>query len=187
MLCKKMPAASVVCLALIATGVSGCDDSEREWLFDAVRPEAQAPLSEHFVLKRRIILEEPDTAPIADLTDLGILPDGRLVVVDQVSSEVRLHDSSGDFLRFVARAGLGPGEVQGPGAVTVLEDGSFLVPEARGFRVSRFDRDLRYDTAFRPPETSVLDVGPLGADSLIPSPFGERNCIPAAGFTRWWL
>src|SRR5688500_45129 len=61
-------------------------------------------------LVREIVLEEPDSAPLGAIASFGSLHDSLFVVVDQMSSRVRVYGKAGKLLSSFGRAGGGPGE-----------------------------------------------------------------------------
>lgn len=76
------------------------------------------------------------------------LPDGRIVILNEGSSELRFYDARGRHLRTVGGAGEGPGEYRRlAGAVGV--DDSLLVFDAALARLSVLDLDGVYGRSFR--------------------------------------
>ena len=67
------------------------------------------------------------------------LADGRIVVANSGSSELRYFDSSGDYLKSVGRRGGGPGEFTGDLTLLPYHGDSLLVWDARLRRFSLFD------------------------------------------------
>jgi hypothetical protein len=67
------------------------------------------------------------------------LTDGRIVVANSGSSELRYFDSNGDYLKSVGRRGGGPGEFTGDLKLLPYHGDSLLVWDARLRRFSLFD------------------------------------------------
>lgn len=79
------------------------------------------------------------------------LPDGRILVGNSSTSEIRVFDSQGKFLRSVGRKGNGPGEFGELTSVRFwrLRDGSFLGYDGGNLRVHLFDSTLAYQRTVR--------------------------------------
>lgn len=89
-------------------------------------------------LERRV--GSDDLSAFGLIADLSVSQDGRLVyVLDMMSAEVTVWDSSGTFVRRVGGPGEGPGEFRDPIAVSSLDDGGFHVLD--GERYIRFAPD----------------------------------------------
>jgi hypothetical protein len=67
------------------------------------------------------------------------LEDGRFVVLNAGSQELRYYDAHGRYLESVGRAGEGPGEFRNPGRLRKTSDGRLQVWDASLMRVSFFD------------------------------------------------
>lgn len=83
-------------------------------------------------------LEEPSSEVFGEIRDVELAAEGRVVVLDRQSSQVRLFD--GPDARFVAAVGAygdGPGEFDGPLAIALPSD-SILVVLGRSNRLSEF-------------------------------------------------
>jgi hypothetical protein len=132
--------------------------------------EANAPTAtfeEVFAREDSFILEEPDGYPITNAHRLALVPDGRLVVVDQPSHTIRIHQPNGRLDAVVGGYGEGPGEFVRPIMATIPPDGYLYVLESSRL-VNRFTPELEWDTVF------VLEglrggqrMFPLGNDLLI--------------------
>jgi hypothetical protein len=102
------------------------------------------------------------------------LADGRLLVVNGGTSEIRIYDASGTFVRAFGGRGGGPGEFGSGPSIQRLGADSLLAFDGAGQRVSVFDTAgtfarsyrLEWDPSFR--YTSVLILaGPLGDGTLL--------------------
>lgn len=96
----------------------------------------------------RVVVEDPDVAPITGLDALDRFSDGRFVFVDSRGVQVRIHSSDGEFVQLLGREGEGPGEYIGPLDVAVAPDDALYLADTRGPIIQRFDPSLVYDTAF---------------------------------------
>ena len=83
-----------------------------------------------------------------------LLDDGRIVVANAGSQELRFFDSEGRYLKAVGGDGEGPGEFRFPGRVRRIGEDSLLVWDQRLQRVSFFDAEGGY----------------LGSDRVTPTP-----------------
>jgi hypothetical protein len=66
------------------------------------------------------------------------LSSGEIVVADQGSAELRLFDARGTFLRYLARRGQGPGELEGGVTIEVVRDTIAALPLLSSSRRVRF-------------------------------------------------
>jgi len=80
--------------------------------------------------------EGPET--FARIAGAGVLPDNRIVVLDNVYHEVRLFSSDGEFLSTAGREGSGPGELRQPFGLGVAPDGIIWVRDNGNGRYVRF-------------------------------------------------
>ena len=76
------------------------------------------------------------------------LPDGRLVVANRSTNEIRIFDSTGAHLKTVGRAGGGPGEFQSLVAAWRGPGDSLLAADILSRRLSVFDTDGNYVRSF---------------------------------------
>lgn len=83
------------------------------------------------------VLDTPATHIFGQIRDVASLGDGRFVVLDGHSMDVRLFDSDGSLLATAGGHGEGPGELRGPEAITVTGDSTVLVLDG-GNRLVRF-------------------------------------------------
>lgn len=146
-----------VALVVIAASASGCKGGGRERDADATavriaKPVAR-PFSETFDLRRTIVLEQPDSAPIARLSGIDRSEAGRLLVGDVSEGNVKLFDHAGRLLRIVGRQGEGPGEFTAPRFPRFGPGGRIYVADAQNPRIQVFDsagtflRGIRLDFA----------------------------------------
>ena len=79
------------------------------------------------------------------------LPDGRILVGNSSTSEIRVFDREGKFLKSVGRKGNGPGEFGEFSSVRFwrLRDGSLLGYDGGNLRVHLFDSTLAYQRTVR--------------------------------------
>lgn len=79
------------------------------------------------------------------------LPDGRILVGNSATSEIRVFDREGKFLKSVGRKGNGPGEFGELSSVRFwrLRDGSLLGYDGGNLRVHLFDSTLAYQRTVR--------------------------------------
>ncbi len=102
------------------------------------------------------------------------LEDGRIVVANRGTHEIRYYDSSGHFIRAVGGSGAGPGEFGSGPSLWRLGKDSLLAFDGMGQRVSVFDTAgtfarsfrLEWDASFQ--YMSILQLaGPLGNGALL--------------------
>lgn len=115
-------------------------------------PPAVAPTAEFgevFEPAGRTTLEEPEREVVSNVRTVAVRDDGLLAVADPRQDRVRLYDAAGDLIATVGGSGSGPGELDFPGDVVFDARGRLYVAESGQPRVSRFGRDLAFDTLFR--------------------------------------
>lgn len=86
-------------------------------------------------------LEGEGPTTFGEVRDIGVLLDGRIVVLESQAQELRLFGADGTFLRELARKGQGPGELQSANGLEVGPDGLIRVHDVRNARLSFFDPD----------------------------------------------
>jgi hypothetical protein len=148
-------------------------------LFDKPRPPAVASAgcqsdvpdpqpgtrstSDVFETIREVALQEPEGLPITGIDDFAVLSDGRFVVVDSKSGQIRLHGRRGDLIRIASARGEGPGEFRRPLRVAAVAAGGFVASGAEP-ALSVFDsagvfmRDLHFERD--------LGISALGAQDM---------------------
>lgn len=82
--------------------------------------------------------------------DAARLSDGRIAVVNQGSDEIRLYDSSGQFLHGFGREGQGPGEFRDVFQIWREAGDTLLVGDYRPWRFQRFTPDGAHLETVRP-------------------------------------
>jgi len=91
------------------------------------------------------VLEGEEAYQLNRVSGATVLSDGRIVIANGGSSELRYYDSSGRYLQTVGRRGGGPGEFQYVGEPYALAGDSLLVGADVGARrLSLFDPEGRY-------------------------------------------
>jgi hypothetical protein len=104
------------------------------------------------------------------VTSAHRFPDGRLLVADGASAEVRLFDSTGGFVRAIGRSGGGPGEFQEWVRIVAVRGDSLLTVDG-GQRLSAFDDRGTFARSFRLERTEAqgyaAPVGWLATGDLI--------------------
>jgi hypothetical protein len=104
------------------------------------------------------------------------LPDGRILVSNSASGEIRVFDGSGRFIRSVGRTGNGPGEFGRYSAVRFwrLSDGSFIADDGGNLRVHLFDSTLAYARTVRIQSTED------GLRAFFQGPFSDGSWLTLA-------
>ena len=75
------------------------------------------------------------------------ISDGRLLVIDGATAELREYDATGGFLRTLARRGDGPGELRRPLGPWLLPGDTLEIPDSQTRRISRFSPDGTFLTS----------------------------------------
>jgi hypothetical protein len=132
----RRPALSLLLLlGGITGGITGCNSPG---------PQSDAVVTFRLASVPSLDIGQPDGHAARELyrvTDAVQLPDGRLVIANSGSSELRYFDSAGEYLTAVGRRGAGPGEFTGDLSLLPYYGDSLLVWDARLRRFSLFDSD----------------------------------------------
>jgi hypothetical protein len=75
----------------------------------------------------------------ADIDNLG-----RIFVLDEIDASVKVYDLQGNFIQQVTRRGSGPGELQRPRAIAVLNNGNLIISEASKNGYVVFNESLEF-------------------------------------------
>lgn len=102
------------------------------------------------------VLEGDPEYQLFEVSGAARLPDGRIVIANGGTHELRFYDAAGRFLRSVGREGEGPGEFRIIGPLFVARD-SLYVHDYRLDRISVFDTRGEFIRTFR------LEAGESGS------------------------
>lgn len=122
---RAMPLA----VLLLGVSVAGCSRD---------RPAAGVP-GWRLVEDLRIGGADSGVASFNDVRGLAVTPAGGILVLDFQSQEIRLFDSTGRFVKLVARRGEGPGELANANGMAAGADGIVVVNDPRNRRFSLYD------------------------------------------------
>jgi len=120
-------------------------------------------------------LEGEDAYQLSQVSGAGRLSDGRILVANRGTQELRYFDRTGGHRRSVGREGEGPGEFKGLGTVVVLP----------GDSVAAYDWNLRRVSYFGPDGAFVRSVN-LDFPAGFPMPvgrFADGAWLAGRGFT----
>lgn len=157
-----------------SAGIVVVENSRAAWA-----PGTEWRLSEEPVL--RIGTAEGDSAhDLYRVTASLRMPDGRVVVANSGTSELRFFDSDGRFLFRSGRPGEGPGEYERISILHRIPGDSLLVWDSGNRRLSVLDADGRFVRSFPPGPFAgrpvfVSIVAPLRGGSLLLGAFGLRS------------
>lgn len=151
-----IPRPPLVLLLVAVLSSAGCGDHVGPPIEQVVRDSAGAVIHEF----PAGLLQRPPSIRLADAPSVRIgvvegapeyqwtrpaaaarLSDGGFAVLEQVPAEIRVFDSSGQFLRRVGRGGDGPGEFRSPLGLAVLAGDTLLVWDRGARRLSWFSVD----------------------------------------------
>ncbi len=105
------------------------------------------------------VLEGPPEHQLFQVRDARRLRDGRIVVVNMGTSELRFFGAHGEYLASAGRRGSGPGEFEQVAWVRPYPGDSLLAYDFRTFRASVLDRDGKFGRSFR--------VSPMGDGTFV--------------------
>ena len=95
-------------------------------------------------LREELRIQSSETVPgmlLTGVSDVAVLPDGRIITVHAQERMLRVFDSGGRLLRTVGRRGQGPGEFGNPQSVGYVGD-TIWVRDLSHRRYLRFNRDF---------------------------------------------
>ena len=85
------------------------------------------------------VAEGNETLELSGASSSIRLNDGRIVIANSGTNELRVFDNAGRFLKTIGRKGEGPGEFIGALQMIALSDTTFAVYDQQNQRLSRFD------------------------------------------------
>jgi len=106
---------------------------------------------------RRIDLTAPDAAlsrPFTRITAFRALPDGRVIVADEIEGEVVLADLRSQSVSTIGRRGSGPGEYLLPRGLIPLPNGRTLLQDPGNARFLEIDAEGRIARSIAPQDAS---------------------------------
>ncbi len=131
-------AAIIATTAVLVT--FGCGSSEEA-------PQAAEASSPELTVRMRIGIEAGDSSYVfGSIRDACVLQDGRILVLDGVTSRISCYGPDGEFLDRVGGSGEGPGEYIRPFCMTALSDGRVVISDPGLTRMTFLSPDLSVDT-----------------------------------------
>lgn len=130
-------------------------------------------------------LEGPDEYQFYRVFDAATLSDGRIAVVNQGSSQIRLYGQDGTYLDAFGAEGDGPGEFRDVFRLWVLPGDTLLVGDYRPYRFSRFTDAGEYIGAVTPEPMYVNTpntIEPLADGSIVAA---QRELVIAGAEGEW--
>ena len=117
------------------------------------------------------------------------LDDGRIVIANGGTNELRFYDSAGRFIRAAGREGEGPGEFRSIGNLFRYGRDSLLVTDPRLRRLSVFDADGRFGRSFAIQTTAELPfanvIGLFDDGSIFAQGFVRSGAATPSGLQRY--
>lgn len=120
------------------------------------------------------LLEGDEAYQFYEVRGIARLSDGRIVVANGGSQELRFYDSAGKHLMSTGRKGGGPGEFEDLGLVAVRPGDTVAAADWNLRRVSFFDREGRFVRSFALASAAGFPV-PVG-------PFADGTWLVTTGF-----
>ena len=118
--------ALVFVAALLACG--GCEHRRT----DSGAAPSSVAFRERFRLVDSILIESPDSAPLARISGLDVNDRGHILIADASEPSVRVHSSDGRLLFRLGRSGDGPGEYRQPRFLLPGSGDTLVVAEGTG-------------------------------------------------------
>lgn len=137
---RRLTGLNRACAVALMIGVGACG-SERPtgsagasaWVYK------EWPDLEVWELKERIRVGDDDVSPFGAIQGTGIMPDGRLLVIDGHTQAVMMFSSAGEPLPNLATSGQGPGEVLRANGLHIGDDGTVWINDPGSGRILSFD------------------------------------------------
>lgn len=104
-------------------------------------------------------IQDNDDLMLGSISDVQIMNDGTIVVLDQRSKKLHLFNENGEFIRTGLNEGQGPGEVQFP---------SFQLSKAQDNKLMLFDFSQRRFSIFEVDATQISSVSDI-ATTIFPN------------------
>lgn len=101
----------------------------------------------------------PEAYALAQVAGAVQLSDGRIVIANGATNELRFYDEEGGFLRSVGRSGDGPGEFRNLDYLDVLPGDTMIVYDQRLRRTSVFDADGAFQASHHLADASFPYIG----------------------------
>jgi hypothetical protein len=139
----------VLMMAFLAVGTGGCGgaDSPGPGEESAMSPELEEWVLSEVPLLEIGVREGEDPYQLHRVRGSVRLEDGRVVVLNGGSQELRYFDPEGRFLKSVGGMGEGPGEFRGPAGLRRTHDGNLQVWDGSLMRVSIFDPEGAFQSS----------------------------------------
>ncbi len=112
------------------------------------------------------VLEGEDVYQLFQVGGATLLDDGRIVVANGGTGELRYYDGDGRFLKAVGRKGEGPGEFESMGSPILVGD-SIFVWDFRLRRMSVLDREGGFGRSFRVEGALTVPAGTFSDGSFL--------------------
>mgnify|MGYP001128130589 CR=1 FL=1 len=157
---RPLEAAAAAALVLAA-----CGGGEPETGTEAETKEGNGPPHRDLIVETSIGVELGDSNYVfGTIAGVDFTEDGRLLVLDQGSKQVKIYSRDGHYLGSIGRQGSGPGEFQMPTGITVLAGGLVAVADPWAGAVKFFHPDTGYVTEitgfFPSPPRIISGAGP---------------------------
>lgn len=145
-------------------------------------PDAFAPLGWHVDTVPDLVLGHEDSPSgfFHHIQGMKALPDGKLLVLDGGTHELRLFDAGGRLVERAGRHGRGPGEFREPVLVPSADVDSILIFDKGNSRFQLFPIDLQGNTTQRLEGWGGGRRHPLGAVGRLA--LRERSIYAAGGY-----
>jgi hypothetical protein len=173
-----------VILAAMALPLSlaACGDSEDGGWEGVVRDSAGVQVVENtgagvwassdvWTVERDLLIGTAEGAAeyqFGSIAGIDVDEDGRIYVLDQQASEVRVFDAEGRFLTRMGKAGSGPGELSMAAGPVFASDEGIFVPDVMNQRISWYDLEGTPTGSHPLPMTGGIPARWMkGADGLI--------------------
>jgi hypothetical protein len=151
-------------LALVLVG--GCGGADTAAVPDT--PARERRFSELYQLRKTLVPEQPDSAPIVRISGVDLGPGGVLALADVSEGNVKLFGPDGRLIRILGRKGAGPAEFGAPRYPRFAPDGLLYVGDPQSARVQSFDSTGTLAGSVSLPRVGILQgLHPLPNGNLL--------------------
>lgn len=158
---------STLLLPLLALALlGGCGSADAVVAHDTVAREEA--FSQLYQLRKTLVPEQPDSAPIVRISGVDLGPGGVLALADVSEGNVKLFGPDGRLIRILGRKGAGPAEFTAPRYPRFGPDGLLYVGDPQSARVQSFDSAGKLVRSVSLPNLGIIQgLQPLANGNLL--------------------
>ena len=109
----------------------------------------EMPIQQFSLEKDFVISDETKEYIISNVRDIAGDKEGNLYVLDGKECDVKVFDSTGQYIRSFSRKGKGPGELYSPGSIYINDSNEILIKEMTRAKMIVFSIDGEFKTDYK--------------------------------------